>query len=72
MLRSLLPSDFDAILMVINNAAQAHKGIIPDDRWKKPYISAEELKEEIEGGVRFFGWIEGDHLIRVARIYTSQ
>jgi len=68
MLRSLLPSDFDAILGVINNAAQAYKGIIPDDRWKKSYMSAEELKEEIEAGVRFFGWIEGDHLLGVAGI----
>jgi len=65
MIRSLLPSDFDATLRVINDAAQAYKGVIPDDRWKEPYISAEELKAEIETGVRFFGWIEDDHLLGV-------
>lgn len=68
MLRSLLPSDFDVILEVINNAARAYKDIIPDDRWKEPYMSAEGLKEEIEAGVRFFGWEESDRLLGVAGI----
>ena len=68
MIRSLLPSDFGAMLKVINDAAQAYKGVISDDRWKEPYMSAEELKEEIEAGVRFFGWVEGGHLLGVAGI----
>ncbi|MFW6118567.1 MAG: GNAT family N-acetyltransferase [Chloroflexota bacterium] len=72
MMRSLLPSDFDAILKVINDAAQAYKGVIPDDRWKEPYMSAEELKREIEAGVRFFGWVEGGHLLGVTGIQTLQ
>jgi GNAT superfamily N-acetyltransferase len=68
MIRSLLPSDFDSIFKVINDAAQAYKGIIPADRWKEPYMSVEELREEIEAGVRFFGWVEGGHLLGVAGI----
>jgi len=68
MIHSLLPSDFDAILKVINDAAQAYKGVIPNDRWKEPYMSAEELREEIEAGVRFLGWVEGRHLLGVAGI----
>jgi GNAT superfamily N-acetyltransferase len=68
MIRALLPSDLDNILKVINDAAQAYKGVIPNDRWKEPYMSAEELKEEIEAGVRFFGWVEGGHLLGVAGI----
>jgi len=68
MIRSLLPSDFDALLKVINDAAQAYKGVIPNDRWKEPYMSAGELREEIEAGVRFFGWVEGRHLLGVAGI----
>jgi len=70
MIRSLLPSDFDIILKVINDAAQAYKGIIPHDRWKEPYMSVEELKKEIEAGVRFFGWIEGEHLLGVTGIQS--
>jgi len=68
MIRSLLRSDFDAALRVINDAAQAYKGVIPHDRWKEPYMPAEELKMEIEAGVRFFGWMEDDHLLGVAGI----
>jgi len=68
MIRGLSPSDSDAILGVVNDAAQAYKGVIPDDRWQEPYMSAEELKEEIEAGVRFFGWVEGRHLLGVAGI----
>ena len=70
MIRSLLPSDFDAILKVINVAAQVYKGVIPGDRWKEPYMSAGELEGEIEAGVRFFGWVEGGHLLGVAGIQS--
>ncbi len=68
MIRGLLHSDFDVILKVINNAAQAYKGVIPDDRWKEPYMSAEELKEEIEAGIQFFGLVEDEHLLGVVGI----
>ena len=68
MIRVLLPSDLDAILEVINDAAQAYKGVIPDDRWKEPYMSAEELRKEIEAGVRFFGWTKGERLLGVTGI----
>jgi len=68
MICSLLPSDFDAILKVINDAAQAYRGVIPDDRWEEPYMSAEELQGEIEAGIRFFGWLEGGHLSGVTGI----
>ena len=68
MIYALLPSDFSSILRVINDAAQAYKSVIPDDRWKEPYMSAEELKQEIEAGIRFFGWVEGKDLLGVGGI----
>jgi len=68
MIRSLSSSDFTPILRVIANAAQAYKDVIPDDRWKEPYMSAEELKEEIEAGCRFFGWVEDEDLLGVGGI----
>jgi len=64
----LLPIHKPAILGVINNAARAYKGIIPSDRWKEPYMSAEELAEEVETGVRFYGWVKGGALLGVAGI----
>jgi GNAT superfamily N-acetyltransferase len=68
MIRRLLPSDFSNILSVINDAAQAYRGVIPDDRWKQPYISAGELESEIEAGVKFFVWEEDDTLVAVGGI----
>jgi len=56
------------ILRVVNDASQAYKGIIPDDRWKEPYMSAEQLREEIEAGVRFFGWKEDEKVVGVMGI----
>ncbi len=65
MIRSLTSSDIKTIFKVINEAAQAYKGIIPKDRWKEPYMLIDELKKEIEAGVKFFGWEEEDKLIGV-------
>jgi GNAT superfamily N-acetyltransferase len=72
MIRRLLSSDFDAILEVINDAAEAYKGVIPDDRWKEPYMPAEELKKEIKAAVRFFGWTKGERLLSVAGIQALE
>ncbi len=68
MICKLSSPDVDSILRVVNDAAQAYKGVIPDDRWKEPYMSAEELKKEIEAGVRFYGWVEDDILLGVMGI----
>jgi len=43
------------MLEFINDAAQIYNGVIPNDRWKEPYMSSEELKEQIDSGVKFFG-----------------
>jgi len=58
MICRLTSSDCSAIFRIINDAAQAYKGIIPVDRWKEPYMPMDELKEELEAGVIFFGWQE--------------
>ncbi len=63
MIGRLLKRDLDSILEVINEAAQAYKGIIPDDRWKEPYMSAKELGDEIDCGVDFFGLQEEGRII---------
>jgi len=68
MIRMLSPSDFDAILKVINDAAQAYKAVISSNLWKEPYMPAEELGKEIGTGVRFFGWVEDNQLLGVMGI----
>lgn len=54
-LRRCTASNFEAIYEIINDAAVAYRGVIPADRWKVPYMPEEELRHEIESGVRFWG-----------------
>jgi N-acetylglutamate synthase-like GNAT family acetyltransferase len=64
-LRRCTDQDLEGILEVINDAAQAYKGVIPDDRFKEPYMPSEELRREIEDGVRFWGLEQDGQLIGV-------
>ena len=68
MIGRLLKRDLDSILEVINEAAQAYKGVIPNDRWKEPYMSAKELRDEINSGVDFFGLQEEGRIIGIMGI----
>jgi GNAT superfamily N-acetyltransferase len=52
------PDDFDMMFRVINDAAQAYRGAIPDDCWHDPYMSREYLEKEISRGVVFYGYSE--------------
>ena len=45
-----------AILAIVNAAAEAYRGVIPDDRWREPYMPAAELDAEIAAGVAFWGY----------------
>jgi GNAT superfamily N-acetyltransferase len=47
--------DFETIHAIINDAAQAYRGVIPADCWKAPYMSREALRHEIAEGVVFWG-----------------
>lgn len=55
MIRGCTPSDVDDILDIINDAAGAYRGVIPDDCWHEPYMSRGELWAEIGDGVCFHG-----------------
>jgi GNAT superfamily N-acetyltransferase len=65
-------SDFEVILEIINDAAQAYKGVIPLDCWHEPYMSREELKHEIEDRVCFWGFEDEDALIGVMGIQDKR
>jgi N-acetylglutamate synthase-like GNAT family acetyltransferase len=64
-IRRCTDRDLDEILEVINDAAQAYEGVIPDDRFKDPYMPRAELKYEIENGVRFWGFEQDGQLLGV-------
>lgn len=72
MIRRCEDSDFDTIYSIVNEAARAYKGIIPQDRWKEPYMPQEELRHEIDNGVVFWGYEEGGELVGVMGIQQVQ
>lgn len=60
MIADCKPGDFDAMLAIINDAAEAYRGVIPADRWHDPYMGREELAGEIAAGVAFRGEFDAD------------
>lgn len=68
MISKLTTADSQAILTVVNDAATAYKGKIPSDCWKEPYMPAEELNEELQRGVQFYGWKTNGTLVAVMGI----
>ena len=68
MFRKCNESDFDSIYKVINSAAIAYKGMIPADRWKEPYMSEDDLVNEIAAGVVFWCWNEEGAILGVMGI----
>jgi N-acetylglutamate synthase-like GNAT family acetyltransferase len=72
LIRQCNEKDFQTIGEIINDAAQVYKGVIPADRWKEPYMPAEELRHEIDDGVVFWGYEEDGELIGVMGIQPVQ
>lgn len=68
MIRQCTEKDLDRIFEIINDAAEAYRGIIPEDRFHEPYMSKEELVQEVQNGVRFWGCEEEGELIGVMGI----
>ncbi|NEQ98212.1 MAG: GNAT family N-acetyltransferase [Cyanothece sp. SIO2G6] len=68
MIRKGFDEDFETILDVINDAAIAYKGVIPPDRWHEPYMPEEELKLQIEAGVKFSCYVDNNEIIGVMGI----
>ncbi|PKN61453.1 MAG: GNAT family N-acetyltransferase [Deltaproteobacteria bacterium HGW-Deltaproteobacteria-15] len=68
MIRRCEDKDFDAIVEIVNDGAQAYKGVIPEDRWHDPYMSPKVLRDEIEDGVLFWGYEEEGKLAGVMGI----
>ena len=65
MIRVCIDDDFEAIFQIINDAAEAYRGIIPVDRWHEPYMPREELRAEVSAGVAFLGYEKDGELAGV-------
>lgn len=68
MILSCEPKHFDEIYEIINDAATAYKGIIPEDRWHEPYMTKAELQKQIDEGVEFWGYTENGKMTGVMGI----
>jgi GNAT superfamily N-acetyltransferase len=53
-IRRSVEGDLASIFAIINDAAQAYRGVIPSDRWHEPYMPKDELVSEIAQGVIFW------------------
>jgi len=64
MIRPCTEANLPRISHVINQAAVAYRGVIPDDCYHDPYMPIEELLVESRE-MRFFGWEESGELVGV-------
>jgi N-acetylglutamate synthase-like GNAT family acetyltransferase len=71
-IRKSVANDLEAILAIINDAAQAYHGVIPSDRWHEPYMSADELAKEIASGVIFWMAEDNGQLLGVMGIQDKE
>ena len=71
-IRACTPNDFEAVHAIINDAAEAYRGVIPPDCWKEPYMPKKELQDEIDAGVQFWGYETRGELIGVMGIQNVQ
>ena len=69
-IRKSVEADRPTILAIVNEAAQAYRGVIPVDRWHEPYMSAAELEKEIAAGVIF--WVAKEQEGRVSGVMGIQ
>ncbi len=55
MIRKCYLDDIDRIHFIINEATKAYEGVIPADCYHQPYMTMDELEEEMKS-MTFFGW----------------
>jgi N-acetylglutamate synthase-like GNAT family acetyltransferase len=60
--------DRGEILAIINAAAEAYRGVIPDEGWQEPYMAPDELDRELTTRVRFWGYETDGALVGVMAI----
>jgi GNAT superfamily N-acetyltransferase len=64
MIKKLSSKDTNIIYEVINKAAGAYRGVIPEDCYHEPYMSKQELHREI-ASMTFYGWCQGGKTVGV-------
>lgn len=72
MIRACNDQDFEAVWSIINEGAEAYKGIVPADCLSEPYMPSEELTRETEAGIKFWGYEKEGALVGVMGIQRVQ
>jgi GNAT superfamily N-acetyltransferase len=67
-IRPVRDDEREAILAIVNSAAEAYRGVIPEDCWHEPYMPGDELDGEIEAGVAFWGYEDDGALVGIMGI----
>ena len=68
MIRICDEADIPTIFEIINDSAQAYRGVIPADCWHEPYMPHAELAQQISSGVEFWGYMQDGALCGVMGI----
>ena len=68
MISEYTKKDTSKILYVINDASLKYKGIIPDNCWHEPYMSEQELIDELSDEVHMYGYHHNNKLVGVIGI----
>ena len=61
-------NEHTTVLAIVNAAAEAYRGAIPEDCWHEPYMPLDELEREIAAGVNFWGYEADGALVGVMGI----
>ena len=64
MIRLCTEADLTRTFQIINEAATAYRGVIPDNCYHEPYMPLEELLAESKE-MTFFGWEESGELVGI-------
>jgi GNAT superfamily N-acetyltransferase len=67
-IRACRDDERTTIFGIVNAAAEAYRGVIPDDFWHEPYMPLCELEREIAAGVALWGYEADGALVGVMGI----
>ena len=67
-IRPCTDADLSAMVAVVNAAATAYAGVVPDDRYHQPYMPRDAMIAEMEAGVCFWGLVDSGVLAGVMGI----
>ena len=65
MIRRCDSGEAASILSIINTAAEAYRGVIPDDCFHDPYMTPRQLQADVAAGVTFWGYESDGQLLGV-------